>query len=343
VSETLADVGEFGLIHRIRRLLEMRGAVGTGLIFGAGDDTAAMTPRAGHDILVTCDAMVEGRHFLGSLMSAREIGRRAMAVNISDIAAMGGAPRWALVSLGLDRDVPVRRILEHYKGMLDELNPLNAIVAGGNVTRSGNGMFIDITLIGEVERGRMIKRSGADPGDAILVTGWPGQATAGLELFLGDTDANEGMALPLIQAYKTPCHRVREGQALASTGLVNAMIDISDGFLGDLAHICEESRTGAEVMEDALPVSESLAWFAERVGRSPQDLVIRESDDYELMFTCAPMHVETLKSAVARVSEVPVTHVGWITDEPGGFYRIGADGARNELVLKGWDHFGERG
>jgi thiamine-monophosphate kinase len=295
VKETLADVGEFGLISRIRRLLQARGVGGTGVIFGAGDDTAAMTPRAGHDLLVTCDAMVEGRHFLRAEMSPREIGQRAMTVNISDIAAMGGYPRWALVSLGLDRDAMVRDVLEQYEGMLDELNPLDAVVAGGNITRSGNGAFIDVTLIGEVERGRMVKRSGAGPGDAILVTGYPGQAAAGLELLLEGKDTSSREAHQLIQAYKTPGHRVREGQAIAATGLANAMIDISDGFLGDLAHICEESGTGAEIVEEALPVSGALLWLAQREGLSPQDLVLRDSDDYELLFTCAPRHVEALR------------------------------------------------
>jgi len=339
MNETLAHVGEFGLIRRIRELLKARGAAGTGLIFGVGDDTAAMTPRPGYDILATCDAMVEGRHFVRSFMSPREIGRRAMAVNVSDIAAMGGVPRWALVSLGLHGDTPAKEVLEEYEGILDELNPLNAVVAGGNITRCDSGSFIDITLIGEVERGRMVKRSGAGHGDAILVTGYPGQAAAGLGFLLEEKAPSAPEALPLIRAYRTPTPRIPEGQAVAATGLANAMIDTSDGFLGDLAHICEESRTGAEIMEDALPVSGPLEWFAERKGVNPQDLVLGESDDYELIFTCAPMHVEALKSAVARVSDVPVSTVGWMTDEPGRFRLIRFGGGKEDLEPKGWDHF----
>ncbi len=339
MNETLAHVGEFGLIRRIRDLLKARGAAGTGLIFGAGDDTAAMTPRPGHDILATCDAMVEGRHFVRSFMSPREIGRRAMAVNVSDIAAMGGFPRWALVSLGLDANVPVKEVLETYEGILDQLNPLNAVVAGGNITRCDGGSFIDITLIGEVETGRMVKRAGARPGDAILVTGYPGQAAAGLGSLVEEPSPSAPEALPLIRAYRTPTPRIPEGQAIAATGLANAMIDTSDGFLGDLAHVCEESGTGVEIMEDALPVSGPLTWYAGRKGVNPQDLVLGESDDYELIFTCAPMHVEALKSAIARVSDLPVSNVGWMTDEPGRFQLTRLGGGKEDLKPKGWDHF----
>ncbi|MCF8061790.1 MAG: thiamine-phosphate kinase [Deltaproteobacteria bacterium] len=340
--ETLADVGEFGLIRRIRTLLEERGGRDAGLIVGAGDDAAAMTPRSGYDLLVTCDAMVEGRHFLRDIMSPVQIGRRAMTMNISDIGAMGGFPRWALVSMGLELGAAAEDVLDLYRGFLEELNPLGAVIAGGNITRSGDGAFIDITLIGEVERGRMVRRSGAREGDAILVSGWPGQAAAGLDLLAharGDGEAPE--AFPLLQAYRTPAHRVREGRAIAGTGLANAMIDISDGLLGDLGHICEESRAGAEVQEDALPVSESLRWAARGSGEDPSSLVTRDSDDYELIVTCAPMHVDALRAAVARVSEVPVTRIGWITDAAGRLDLVRADGTRSTFERRGWDHFSD--
>lgn len=338
--ETLGDAGEFGLIRSIRRLLEKSGATGTGLVLGVGDDTAAMTPTPGHDLLATCDSMVEGRHFLKGVMSPYEIGRRAMAANISDVGAMGGIPRWALVSLGLEKDSPVRDVLEMYRGFLDQLNPINAVIAGGNITGSKEGVFIDITLMGEVARGRMLSRSGARPGDAILVSGFPGQAAAGLDLlFRGEDTGDSREALTLIEAYINPAHRALEGQCIAGTGLANAMIDISDGLLGDLGHICEESRVGAELHEEALPVSDALKWAAMEKGVETRGLITRGSDDYELILTCAPANAEALKSAVARVSLVPITRVGWITDAVGRLDLIRKDGTRDSLKPEGWNHF----
>jgi len=342
--ETLAHVGEFGMIRRIRTLLQERGCRDADLIVGAGDDTAAMTPRRGHDLLVTCDVMVEGRHFLREIMNPVQVGRRAMTMNISDIGAMGGTPRWALVSLGLEGDAAMEEVLELYMGFLEALNPLGAVIAGGNISRSGGPAFIDVTLIGEVERDRMVRRSGARPGDAILVSGWPGQAAAGLDILTGtanEEDAPE--ARHLIEAYRSPAHRALEGGAVAGTGLANAMIDISDGLPGDLAHICEESGVGAELHEEALPVSASLRWAARRRELDPSSLVMRDSDDYELIVTCAPMHAEALKAAVARVSDVPLTRIGWITDVVDRLDLVRGDGARSALKPRGWDHFSEPG
>ncbi|MFO7784519.1 MAG: thiamine-phosphate kinase [Thermodesulfobacteriota bacterium] len=338
--ETLSDAGEFGLIRGIRRLLKKAGATGTGVVLGVGDDTAAMTPTPGHDLLVTCDCMVEDRHFLKDVMSPYEIGRRAMAANISDIGAMGGIPRWALVSLGLENDSLVPDVLEMYRGFLDQLNPLNAIIAGGNITRSKAGTFIDITLMGEVARGRMVSRSGARPGDAVLVSGFPGQAAAGLDLLLhGEDTGNSSEAMNLMEAYRNPDHRVLEGQCMAGTGLANAMIDISDGLLADLGHICEESNVGAELHEEVFPVSDALRWDALRKDMDPPRLVTRASDDYELIVTCAPSNAEELKAAVARVSLVPMTRVGWITGAAGRMDLVRRDGTRDSVEGEGWDHF----
>ena len=339
MMETLASIGEFGLIRRIRRILETEGVEGAGVIAGAGDDTAVFAPRAGYDLLVTCDAMVEGRHYLAGTMEPIDVGRRAMVMNISDIGAMGGWPRWAVVSLGLADDTPVEAVEALTRGFLEELNPLNAVLAGGNITKAAGGAFIDITLIGDVETGRKVLRSGACPGDAVLVTGFPGQAAAGLELLTHGQDPEAPGVRSLIDVYLRPRHRVREGQAAARTGRVHAMIDISDGFLGDLAHICEESRVGAEVVEKALPVNEPLRRMGGQWGRTPGEMVLAASDDYELILTCAPEDVETVKGTVSSVAGAAVTEVGRITPEAGRFEVVHADGSRSDAKAKGWDHF----
>jgi thiamine-monophosphate kinase len=336
---TLSDIGEFGLIRHIRELIEEEGVEGIGTIAGAGDDTAAFEPRPGHAILVTCDAMVEGRHYLRTFMNQVEVGRRAMAMNISDIGAMGGQPRWALVSLGLPEDMDIKDVTELYRGFLMELNPLDAVILGGNITKSDYGLLIDITLIGEVERGNMVRRSGAKPGDAILVTGYPGQAAAGLEILSSKLYSDSPEVRPLLDSYRTPPHRAMIGWAAARTGAVTAMIDISDGFLGDLAHIGEESGVGAEVIEKDLPVSEALLWIAEKWRKNPRKIVLEASDDYELILTCNPSDVETVRAAVAKVSDVLITEVGKITDAAGQFEVIQPDKSRTAVIGGGWDHF----
>ena len=339
LAETLADIGEFGLIHRIRELLEKEGFRTPGVRLGIGDDAASFLPRPGHEILVTCDCIVEGRHYLPGRISPYDLGRRVMVLNISDIGAMGGQPLYALVSLGLKGDLPVRDIEAMYRGFLAELNPFRASVIGGNLTQSGDGVFIDITLIGEVPEGKVVRRSGAKLGNSILVTGYPGQSAAGLQLLLRAELTEDLENHPLVRAYNVPTHRAREGRAAALTGCATAMIDTSDGFLGDLGHICEESGTGAMLFREKLPISEVLREACAQLGVDPYELFMGESDDYELIVTCSPEHVGTIRSVMQGLMDKPVTEVGMITDAAEGVRLIFQDGAERKMKAAGWDHF----
>ncbi len=343
MTETIADIGEFGLIDRIDELLQKEGVQTPGLTLGIGDDTASFLPHAGYEVLVTCDSMVEGRHYLPEYITPLELGRRAMVLNISDIGAVGGKPLYALVSLGLRADTPVLDVEAMYRGFVAELNPFGASIIGGNLTKSGDGPFIDITLIGEVEHGKTVRRSTAKVGDAILVTGYPGQSAAGLQLLLQSQPNADLLSHPLICAYNTPSHRAREGRAIAQSGCVTAMIDTSDGFLGDLGHICKESAVGAELIQEKLPISEDLRQAAQDLGQDPYDLVLKDSDDYELIITCSPDHVDQIYSAVSALSDVPVTEVGRITDVVRQIKLILPDGTQSGIKPAGWDHFTESG
>lgn len=340
MSELVSDIGEFGLIRRINDLLKKDGIQSERLTLGIGDDTASFLPRPGYEVLVTCDSLVEGRHYLPGLISPFDLGRRAMTLNISDIGAMGGKPLYALISLGLKAEIQVQEIEDLYRGFLWELNPFGASVIGGNLTKTGNGMFIDITLIGEVAQGKGIRRSGAQSGDAIFVTGYPGQAAAGLQLLLHNGAVFEMAAHPLVKEYTTPSHQALVGAAIAQAGLATAMIDTSDGFLGDLGHICIESNLGAEVFKEKLPLSEELRRAAAGLKRDPYDFVLGESDDYELIITCRPHKISRLHSLVKEGFSCPLTEVGRMTDAAGGeISLIHPDGTIHPAPLTGWDHF----
>src|SRR4030067_1081900 len=169
MPERVRDIGEFGLIRRISDLLKKEGIRSERVTVGIGDDTASFLPRPGYELLVTCDCMVEGRHYLPRYIGPLDLGRRAMALNISDIGAMGGRPLYALISLGLRAEIFVQDVEEMYRGFLEELNPFGASIIGGNLTKAGNGIFIDITLIVEVEQGKGGRRSGATTGRVIVV------------------------------------------------------------------------------------------------------------------------------------------------------------------------------
>ncbi len=339
MPQRITDIGEFGLIRRINDLLIREGIRSERVTLGIGDDTASFLPRPGYEILVTCDSLLEGRHYLPGHISPLDLGRRAMTLNISDIGAMGGRPLYALVSLGLKADFPVRDVEEMYRGFLLELNPFNASIIGGNLTRSGNGLFIDITLIGEVEQGKGVRRSGARPGDVILVTGYPGQAAAGLRLLLQAQNDPKIMDHPLIKIFNTPSHRASLGATLAQAGLATAMIDTSDGLLADLGHICQESQVGADLGKEKLPISEALRRAAALLNQDPYEFLLGESDDYELVITCRSEDVALLLSKSAQCCPVPVTEIGRIIERPGEITLLLSDGQRRPIKPSGWDHF----
>jgi thiamine-monophosphate kinase len=337
--ETLSDLGEFGLIDRLTTLIRQEGVEAPRLSLGIGDDAACFRCREGFELLVTCDCLVEGRHYLPGHITPLDLGRRALALNISDIGAMGGRPLYALISLGLQGDMQIADVEAMYRGFLSELNPFEAVIIGGNLTKTSHDTFIDVTMIGEVEKGKMVRRSTARKGDAILITGYPGQAAAGLELLLHAENGEDLSGHPLVQVFNTPSHRAREGRAIALSGCATAMIDTSDGFLGDLGHICDESGVGAVLIQEKIPISDELLKASKRLGKDPFDMVFGGSDDYELIITCAPENVDQIYARLGSLSQVPVSDVGRITDASEGIQLLLADGKARLITPSGWDHF----
>lgn len=326
----LREIGEFGLIRKIREFLEARQKCPEGS-FGIGDDTAIIRPPKGYEILITTDAMVEGRHFLIQETSFKEIGQRAMVQNISDIGAMGGTPYVATVSLSLTDSVYLEDILALYEGFMEELTPFDAAIVGGNITKGPN-LQIHITLLGIVEEGMAVLRSGAKEGDRILVTGSPGSAHVGL---LACHRKIQGFD-QLKAAYLKPKHRAREARLLAQNGLCSAMIDISDGLLGDLAHICEESGRGAVIDLDSLPKSKELISATEAFGLDIEEVILGPSDDYELLFTL-PEPLKHKARALLEQQGLKVSEIGEILTERGIWLKKGGSLIHRKAL--GWDHF----
>ncbi|HEX5570967.1 MAG TPA: thiamine-phosphate kinase [Ktedonobacterales bacterium] len=336
----LDDLGEFPLIERLTAGLESRADVA----LGVGDDAAALD--LGHDLgadhllLATCDAQVEGTHFLTSVATPEEIGHKALAVNLSDIAAMGGEPLWALVSLLAPPDLEVTTLDGVYTGMRALARRFNVALVGGNVSSTPGPLTLDVTALGRVSRQRLVTRAGARPGDRLLVTGRLGAAVAALLAF---TAAPPDAAIPteaLAEARRamvTPQPRVREGMALAATGQVTAMLDISDGLAGDLGHICQRSGVGAIIELAALPVDASTRALALALGRDPLRLALTSGDDYELLCAVRPEGVAAALEAVRAVGG-SATIIGEITAPEEGLRVRAQNGALLAVDARGWDH-----
>ena len=334
----VSDIGEFELIERIKRIINDAGQSTNLLVHGIGDDAAVFRPpEPGYEMLATCDTMVEGYHYLKEHITPFETGRRAMVMNISDIGAMGGEPLYALVTLGLASSESVNDIEEIYRGFIKELKPSGATIIGGNISKIDGSPFIDITLIGKVKKEFKVLRSGAGPGDAVMVTGCPGKSAAGYWIIYNKIPGSEEYKT-LIESYIRPQHRAREGHALALSGKITSMIDISDGLSGDLLHICEKSLVGVEIKEEMLPSCEALEAVSILSKKRKEDFILGASDDYELLFTCFPEDTDAVSSILSEYG-CPVTHIGEIVPPEQGITVISKDGEVRPLLKKGWDHF----
>ena len=247
----IEQLGEFGLIERIRRALP---EPGPNVVVGIGDDVAVLRASSESVWLATCDVQVEGAHFLRGAVTPCNLGRKSLAINMSDIASTGGVPRYALVSLGLPGDLEVGFIDELYAGLRAEASAFGVDIVGGNISRSRLGIFIDVFLLGEAVRENIVLRSGAAAGDCIMVTGSVGDAAAGVALLLDPKLTTNSAYADIAQERRDcPTPRVKEGALIGALREASAMIDVSDGVAGDLRHICERSGVSARLYGEKLP------------------------------------------------------------------------------------------
>ena len=324
------------LIEIIRRTARRSPAVRVGI----GDDCAVLEPGAGSLVLATTDLLIEDVHFRRRWATPTDIGWKSLAVNVSDIAAMGGRPRWGLIALACPETVTVEEAEEFYAGVQALAVEHDVAIVGGDTCASPGGWIINVTLLGEAVRTPLL-RSTARAGDVIAVTGSLGRSAAGLALL--ETDPSPaGMPsdarADVTAAHLRPRPRTREGLWLGEAGGVTAMIDLSDGLATDLGHLCEESAVGARVDLARIPVDASVREVARALGRDAVHWATGGGEDYELLLTCAPDAFDRLAAGLARATGTTLTAVGEMMPAADGIRYLDACGEAVS-VGRGFEHF----
>lgn len=329
--------GEFDLIRRLaQRFSRSHPAV----IRGIGDDAAVVRTSRADGLLLTTDLLAEDVHFDLRTATFRDIGYKAAVANLSDIAAMGGIPQTMLVTIALPHHASTRQVEQLYEGLMEACRPHDVALIGGDTSASKKGWFISITMTGTAAGRRILYRSGALVGDDLWVSGTLGDSLGGLQFLSGR--GVRGLSLrhrrTLIARHRRPIPRLSLGQALATQGLATAAIDLSDGLSGDLAHICTESRVGADVDAAALPLSSALKVYAAAARRSATQLALQGGEDYELLFT-APTSAHRGLARLSRRIRCPLTRIGAITPHRSGQRLKLADGALVPMPRLSYEHF----
>ena len=306
----MAKRGEFALIDWIRRQRRF----GKGVVVGIGDDTAAVRPSEGTLSLLTTDSIIEGTHFKRPGATPYRIGWKAIASGVSDIAAMAGVPKYAIVAVALPDDLPMTWAKNFCRGMWALADRVGVGIIGGDVTSWKGGVCVNVSVYGEC-RGRPVTRGGARTGDIIFVTGALGGSLVGRHLRF----------LP----------RVEEALALRKTVRLHSMIDISDGLAADLGHICEESGVGAVLYESKIPVAPAAKTAAKKSGKSPLEHALTDGEDYELLFTVGERDARRLVEK--RPFRTRLTPIGRVIESR--LYLQRPDGGRIRLKPKGYEHF----
>ncbi|MCM2264173.1 MAG: thiamine-phosphate kinase [Desulfuromonadales bacterium] len=325
----LGDLGEFGLIDSIRA----RVGAAPGVYRGIGDDAAELEIPAGHRLLTSTDLLLEEVHFRFAWTSAYDLGRKAVAVNLSDVAAMGGLPRFVYVGLACPADAEVAQLDAFVTGVLDEAAEHGVILVGGDTCRSPGPWVISVTVEGTAPAGTAVGRDGAHPGDLVLVSGTLGDSALALDLWQQGKTPDPWLAT----RHNRPLPRIALGRELALAGLATAMIDLSDGVASDLEHILQASKAGAEILSSALPLSPA---FRTQLERRPElfDLALGGGEDYELLCTVPAARAEEALSAGTRTG-VPLTIIGTVMERGAGFRLRDAAGGVRPLRVRGYDHF----
>lgn len=345
----ISAVGEEGLIRSIRTIIDVPADDATlndALVLGIGDDTAAFLPTPERLQLLTTDALAEGVHFDLTFTSMKHLGWKSMVASLSDIASMGGVPRYATICLSLPQKISVEMVGEFYRGAEAACRKYSCRIIGGDTVASSANMFISVALTGEVHKEKLLKRSGARPGDLLCVTGHLGASAAGLRVLQREKDRfrtspDPATFKPQLEAYTPaiekhlmPRPRLDISALFTAQCNIHAAIDISDGLASEVHHICRESDTGASVFEHNLPVEAVTQKIAAETGTTATAFALYSGEEYELLFTLADEEFALLESL-----STDVTIIGRITDKENGIQLIQENGEGVPLAQHGWQHF----
>ncbi len=329
-SNKLSDIGELELVDRISNWVPPSNDK---IVLGVGDDAAAFRVSADKLALLTSDMLIENIHFDLKYTGAYQLGYKSLAVNLSDIAAMGGIPVYALINIALPSNIGLDFVEDFYKGINALAGEYSVSIIGGDTCSTPDRIMISITVWGGVEADLLLSRKGAQVGDILLVTGVLGESSAGLAILLSDLDRL--LYAALINRHIMPAPRYHEARLIAKSKAATSMMDLSDGLASDIKRICKQSQVGADIQLSKLPVSDMLRHVAGQLNRPVYDFAVAGGEDYELLFTIPPDKLADFKSKCAT----PVSVIGSIKPPEHGIAFIDSKG-NNVSFLKGYEHFG---
>lgn len=341
----LSSLDEFALI---RRLTEGKQSAAfqqaSGVITGIGDDAAVAELAPNCQLVMTCDTVTEQIHFKTVTMRDQDIGFKAMAASVSDIAAMGAVPRYALVSISIPKGTPQVKLDAVYQGLYDCANRWGVVIVGGDTTSSIAGLTVSVTLIGEVEAGKALLRSAARPGDVVFATGELGRSAAGLDFLLAqNTPAGQWPVFneaqqALVKAHCRPEPQVEGGQLLQRSGMCHALNDVSDGLASEAWEIAEASGVGIDLIEDRIPIADELLAHALQVEKDPLDYVLYGGEDYQLIGTVQAEDAITLQ-LLFKEAGLQLYLIGYVNTETQGVRLVQSSGFAVPIDKKGYNHF----
>ena len=328
----LKNIGEFGFIERIKSGCLIREE---NVIRGIGDDCCVFKASAEMACLLTTDMLVEQVHFVLEAIPPYQLGRKSLAVNMSDIAAMGGTPKEAAISIAIPDTVDLDYLDALYDGMKAMAKEFEVNLLGGDTTSSPGPLIINITLVGEAREEEVLYRSGAKVGDVIFLTGPVGSAAAGLDIILKERGTDEWEEL--IEAHHNPYPQIKTGRTIASMKVANSLIDVSDGVAADLGHICTGSKLGAVIEEKMIPTTEKFKEYCEKFQEESRHLSLHVGEDYVLLGTVPPESAAGLQEALES-NGCQFHPIGKIVAES-GLKLEDRDGSVEVVGANGWDHF----
>lgn len=334
---------EFSLIRQWTRRSD--GQEGDALAVGIGDDAAVYAPTPAMEVVACCDAMVETVHFLKETMHPGDIGYKAVVSNVSDVAAMGGLARYALVSIAVSPGWSAEQTSQIYDGIYEACEAYGVRLIGGDTVSAPDALYLSVTVLGEVEAGRAIRRSGARPGQVVFVTGHVGSSAAGLHLLLRQRQTGERIPAhyqPLVAAHQRPAAQVAAGRLLQASRACGALNDVSDGLASELWEIAEASRVELYVDAGLVPIREETLSCAEEAGKDPLDWAFYGGEDYQLVGTAEAGSVAALSGQFVAAG-IPFAVIGRVEASAAeASVTVARAGRQMPLPKGGFNHFGRR-